>query len=78
MLEKLIYHTAYLGYVVGGIFVILGIALLVGLVVRDVDEFTPIGDAIPSPPRRSPFVDSATVYARRSGTATPTSVGRRA
>lgn len=77
-LHNLIYGTAYLGYVVGGVFVILGVASLVGLVARDADEFQPIGDATPPPPRRSPFKGSTPIDDARNGAATLPPEGRRA
>lgn len=69
---ELLSETAYLGYVVGAIFVILGVSTLVGLVFGrlgkgDDDAFQPIGDATPPAPRRSPFASGATNGGTTSG-----------
>ena len=58
---EFINETAYLGYVLGAVLVIVGVAVLVTLVTvhRRDDGYRPIGDAEPPPPRRSPFASNA-------------------
>jgi hypothetical protein len=56
-LTELIRDTAFLGYAIGGVLVLLGLGVGVVVIVagRRDDGFTPIGLADPSVPARSPF-----------------------
>lgn len=71
-LHDLIFKTTYVGYGLGVILIIIGIAALVGaLTGRDDGEFRSIGRPIPSPPRQSPFAAKNETEARRDATTAP-------